>query len=138
MISRLAILVVVSAVAIASGCKSSHEVVRGDLFGTFVANGGTGEDLLILRSDRTYLHICCVEAGKPAQQMIGKWNFYYDKGKPRVTFSDFIWGIDYRPWDGSKGALAKPGFWDVGVYWDNGSIEFIINQDTGWRYIKRG
>src|SRR6266571_2566750 len=82
----------------------SRPMVQSDVLGTYVANHGKGFDSIELHANGSYVYV--FRSGSREVRNTGRWRFYHQDGSPRITFHDFVFGLQ-----GYGGRV--PGYWDV-------------------------
>ena len=98
--------------------------------GSYFANHGKGLDAIELKQDGTYVYIYQSRGGEEFRNA-GRWTFYRQDNAPRITFTDFVFGL--RGYGG-----AKPGYWDVEIErsW-RGELRLSLDPDLNYYYLKQ-
>lgn len=160
---RFLVLIAVS-LPFHAGCdrKADPNTVKIDpaaVPGTYIANHGLGEDVLIVNVDGTYHQYYVSKDGKRFDNM-NSWEFENFEGRPGITFKRFIsmevrfesmdpvyakkYGYQAIP-EAAKEHVkisdmaARGGYWHVEIEFDSyrGTLEFCFDPDLDYCYIKR-
>jgi len=107
-----------------SGC--SKPVNKSDLIGKYVSNYAKNADTLEIKSDGTYVHTFKETSGSVTSNT-NSWDFAFEDGKPRITFSKFSFGPD--------GGSKISGFWDVEVERHGRKLRLIVDPDLNYFYL---
>jgi hypothetical protein len=116
------------------GCQA--KIDRADLVGVYRADSGTYPDVIDVRDNGSYVHSYHLNPQGVEITTTNKWTCETNDGVMRITFEEFVWGVDFVQPNLSKAKREGPSFWDVEVERSFGKLRLRINSDVRQFYVK--
>lgn len=115
---------------------SGERIDRSMVSGAYLFQSNQGVELLILKSDSTYLQLFTALNGDQSSNS-GTWEFYFEGNTPRIKFREFILNMAAGAMDKS---YIRPGYSSsyIEVPFIFGNIKIVLSEDFRYWYTKVG
>ncbi len=115
-------------------CACQVEFQESELIGTYKANHGKGEDIIVLKENGKYLHT--FKTSENLFEREGNWEYEIFKDQPLISFYNFQhrWRDNYYTYEFEKGERnIWPAFIERTIF---GKITLPLDDDLGFYYEK--
>lgn len=130
------IVFLITAICLAFSCRKS--VSFDEIIGTYHANHGFGNEMLVLKNDKTYVYSIMLDE-KTVFKNTGKWDYVENSGLNigQITFWDYIskWQ-SLSPDEPQKDKGNASYTWTTNVERMLSAPSIIINSDLGYYFYK--
>ena len=112
-------------------CACEAQFKESELIGTYKANHGKGEDIIVLKEGGKYLHT--FKTSEKLFEREGAWEYEIFKDDPLISFYNF----DHRWRDGYIYEKGERNVWPVYIERSIfGKIRLGLSDDLGYYYEK--
>jgi hypothetical protein len=115
---------------------SGEKLDRSMVLGVYSFQSNQGIELLILKSDSTYLQSFTALNGDQFSNS-GTWEFYFEGNTPRIKFKEFILNMAAAT---TNKSYIRPGYSSsfIEVPLISGNIKIVLSKDFDYWYTKVG
>jgi len=112
-------------------CACEAQFKKSELIGTYKANHGKGEDIIVLKEGGKYLHT--FKTSEKLFEREGTWEYEIFKDQPLISFYNFDhrWSDSYTEEKGERNVW--PAFIELSIF---GKIRLGLSDDLGFYYEK--
>lgn len=112
-------------------CACETQFTESELIGTYKANHGKGEDIIVLKEGGKYIHF--FKTPGELFEREGDWEYEVFKDQPLISFYNFDhrWSDSYTEEKGENNVW--PAFLERSIF---GTIRLGLSADLGYYYEK--